>query len=67
MWEFFSERVALEPWEEGETVPVEVELEAAERPVRARGPGEGAWGNREVPPEEEPTAADRDDPAAASR
>jgi predicted PurR-regulated permease PerM len=67
MWEFFSERVALEPWEEGETVPVEVELEAAERPVRPRGPGEGAWGNREVPPEEAPTAADRDDPAAASR
>jgi predicted PurR-regulated permease PerM len=27
MWEFFSERVALEPWEEGETVPVEVEVE----------------------------------------
>jgi len=26
MWEFFSERIALEPWEEG-TVPVEVDLE----------------------------------------
>jgi predicted PurR-regulated permease PerM len=35
MWEFFSERVALEPWEEGETVPVEVELEAAEPPPAA--------------------------------
>src|SRR6266516_7199485 len=23
---------------------------AAQRPVRASGPGEGAWGNREVPP-----------------
>jgi len=26
-WEFFSERVALEPWEEGGPVPVEVELQ----------------------------------------
>jgi predicted PurR-regulated permease PerM len=27
IWEFFRERVALEPWEPGEHVPVEVELE----------------------------------------
>src|SRR5438132_1591447 len=36
MWEFFSERVALEPWEPGEVaVPVEVELEQAEPPPPA--------------------------------
>ena len=27
IWEFFGKRVALEPWESGATVPVEVELE----------------------------------------
>ena len=27
MWEFFSERLAFEPWEEGGVPPVEVELE----------------------------------------
>src|SRR3954463_15237402 len=27
MWEFFGERVALESWEQGSTVPVEVELD----------------------------------------
>jgi len=26
-WEFFSERIALEPWEEGGAVPVEVEVQ----------------------------------------
>jgi predicted PurR-regulated permease PerM len=36
MWEFFSERVELEPWEDGEVaVPVEVELEEAEPPPPA--------------------------------
>jgi predicted PurR-regulated permease PerM len=36
MWEFFSERVELEPWEGGEVaVPVEVELEEAEPPPPA--------------------------------
>ena len=35
MWEFFSERVALASWEEGETVPVEVELEEAKPPPAA--------------------------------
>ena len=46
IWEFFSERVALEPWQEGGTVPVEVELEPGER--RAVKP---------VPPPPEPPAA----------
>ena len=32
MWEFFSERVALEPWQDG-TVPVEVEVEQPTRPI----------------------------------
>jgi predicted PurR-regulated permease PerM len=27
IWEFFSERVTLEPWDRGGTIPVEVELE----------------------------------------
>src|SRR5207248_6191276 len=36
MWEFFSERIKLEPWREGEVaVPVEVELEQAEPPPPA--------------------------------
>jgi len=36
MWEFFSERVELEAWEDGEVaVPVEVELGEAERPPPA--------------------------------
>jgi predicted PurR-regulated permease PerM len=50
LWEFFSERIALEPWTGG-PVPVEVEVEetrplepAAQRPVRVSGPGEGAPG-----------------------
>jgi predicted PurR-regulated permease PerM len=68
VWEFFAERLVLEPWKQGEPVAVEVELEeAGQRPVRVSGPGEGDWGNREVPPEDAPTVADRDDPAAASR
>jgi predicted PurR-regulated permease PerM len=33
-WEFFSERIELEPWGEGGVVPVEVEVE----PERARAP-----------------------------
>jgi predicted PurR-regulated permease PerM len=44
IWEFFSERVALEPWEDG-TVPVEVEVEP--RPVAP------------VPPADPPAAASR--------
>jgi predicted PurR-regulated permease PerM len=36
MWEFFGERVELEPWKSGEAaVPVEVELEQAEPPPPA--------------------------------
>jgi predicted PurR-regulated permease PerM len=35
VWEFFAERVELEPWKEGESVPVEVELEAAKPPPAA--------------------------------
>jgi predicted PurR-regulated permease PerM len=38
MWEFFSERLTLEPWNEGGVPPVEVELEEASppSPVAAR-------------------------------
>ena len=54
MWEFFGERLELEPWREGGVPPVEVELEeappAAKRPVRVSGAGEGVRENREVPP-----------------
>src|SRR5881398_3773624 len=32
IWEFFAERVELEPWEEGGAIPVEVEVEGT-RPV----------------------------------
>jgi predicted PurR-regulated permease PerM len=70
MWEFFSERLALEPWEGGETVPVQVEIEgaptAADRPPRRAG-RETAWPHLEASPEDAPTVADQDDPAAASR
>jgi predicted PurR-regulated permease PerM len=44
IWEFFSERVVLEPWREGGEVPVEVEVEEA-RTVEA------------VPPPSDPPAA----------
>jgi predicted PurR-regulated permease PerM len=37
-WEFFSERLALEPWPEGATPPVEVELEEAPPPPRVAAP-----------------------------
>jgi predicted PurR-regulated permease PerM len=36
IWEFFSERVELEPWEPGE-VPVEVEVEPPTRPRAVAG------------------------------
>jgi hypothetical protein len=32
-WEFFAERVSLEPWREGGPVPVEVELEEPAQPT----------------------------------
>src|SRR5439155_14002563 len=35
IWEFFGERVELEPWEEGGVLPVEVELEPAPPPPAA--------------------------------
>jgi hypothetical protein len=35
VWEFFAERVELEPWREGDSVPVEVELEEAKPPPAA--------------------------------
>jgi hypothetical protein len=51
MWEFFGERLALEPWEGREPLPVDVGLEeAGKRTVRVSGSVEGARGNREVPP-----------------
>ena len=46
IWEFFGERVALEPWQEGGKVPVEVELEET-RTMAA------------VPPSDPPAAAGR--------
>ncbi|MGB2876249.1 MAG: AI-2E family transporter [Gaiellaceae bacterium] len=46
IWEFFGERVSLEPWQEGGPIPVEVELEGG-RPVAP------------VPPPEPPAAASR--------
>lgn len=46
IWEFFGERVSLEPWAEGGTVPVEVEIEET-RPVSP------------VPPADPPAAASR--------
>ena len=46
IWEFFGERVTLEPWREGGAVPVEVEVEGA-RPVAP------------VPPADSPAAAER--------
>jgi len=46
IWEFFSERVTLESWQEGATVPVEVEIEET-RPVSP------------VPPSDPPAAASR--------
>ncbi|HLB17646.1 MAG TPA: AI-2E family transporter [Gaiellaceae bacterium] len=35
MWEFFHERLALEPWDEGKTLPVDVGLEEAKPPPAA--------------------------------
>jgi predicted PurR-regulated permease PerM len=46
IWEFFSERVELEPWQEGGAIPVEVEVEGT-RPVAP------------VPPADPPAAASR--------
>jgi predicted PurR-regulated permease PerM len=60
VWEFFSERVELEPWEAGE-IPVEVEVEqrpppTAPQPVRPSA----------VPPEDAPTVTGHEDDSAAA-
>ena len=47
IWEFFGDRVALEPWEQDSTIPVEVEVEQT-RPVAPL-----------PPPPEPPAAASR--------
>jgi len=36
VWEFFAERVELEPWEKGGVPPIEVELEEAPPPAAAQ-------------------------------
>jgi predicted PurR-regulated permease PerM len=48
IWEFFAERVTLEPWEQGGTIPVEVDVEGT-RPVAPLPP----------PPADPPAAASR--------
>ena len=35
MWEFFGERVELEPWDETDALPVDVGLEEAKHPPAA--------------------------------
>jgi predicted PurR-regulated permease PerM len=55
-WEFFSERIELQPWEEGAAVPVEVDLERAPQPATV-------VLERVEPAAEEPP----EPPAAASR
>jgi putative heme transporter len=37
IWEFFSERAELEPWEPGEEIPVEVDVEPPSRPRAVAG------------------------------
>jgi predicted PurR-regulated permease PerM len=32
VWEFFGERIELEPWEEGDQIPVEVEIQGEAPP-----------------------------------
>ena len=49
MWEFFSERVALEPWTPGDDVAVAVDVEPPP-PVRAAEP---------LPPRDDSAAAGR--------
>jgi predicted PurR-regulated permease PerM len=64
-WEFFSERIELEPWQEGGVVPVEVEIE---RPGPSRAGGSepqtatleiAAVPPAPIPPPEPPAAARR--------
>jgi predicted PurR-regulated permease PerM len=58
IWEFFSERIALEPWPATEpAVPVDVTIESvAESPAK---PAKPARSDREVPPVETQRAARR--------
>jgi predicted PurR-regulated permease PerM len=51
IWEFFSDRIALEPWTEAGPIPVEVELEAPPAPI--------APVERAEPPPVPPAAAKR--------
>jgi hypothetical protein len=46
IWEFFGERVALEPWQEGGEVPVEVELEETRTVAQVRPPDPPAAASR---------------------
>jgi predicted PurR-regulated permease PerM len=46
IWEFFGERVALEPWQEGREVPVEVELEETRTVAQVRPPDPPAAASR---------------------
>ncbi len=64
VWEFFSERVELEPWGEGGVPPVEVELEdtVVQGPLRPE-----SWGDRIESPEGPVAEAGHDDPSAASQ
>ena len=59
-WEFFAERVTLEPWPVGETVPVEVEIEPS-RPARP------AVAPLERVDEAETTASQPPEPPAAAQ
>jgi len=54
IWEFFSDRVVLEPWTEGGPIPVEVELESPHAPPAPLAPVEEA-----EPPPAPPAAAKR--------
>jgi predicted PurR-regulated permease PerM len=56
IWEFFGERVALEPWTEGGTVPVPVDVEVPPAPVPA---SQEVVAVAAVPAEEPPAAATR--------
>jgi predicted PurR-regulated permease PerM len=64
-WEFFSERIELEPWGAGGVVPVEVEVEPPERARAADGEPETATLEiatvppAPIPPPEPPAAARR--------
>jgi predicted PurR-regulated permease PerM len=67
-WEFFSERVVLEPWQDGvPVVPVEIEPRpsepAAQPPVRISGPVEGVSGEPGGSPDADPEPDETDETA----